>query len=54
MIPFTMINKKERAINLRQKYFNFYDLFYYKNKKEQAINLCEKYFNFYDPFYYNK
>ena len=39
LIPFTIKTKKEQAINLRYKYFSFYDPFYY-NKKEQAINLC--------------
>ena len=33
MIPFTIINKKEQAINLRQKYFHLYDTFYYNNQK---------------------
>ena len=33
MIPFTIINKKEQAINLCQKYFNSYDTFYYDKQK---------------------
>ena len=29
MTPFNIKSKKEQAINLRHKYFNFYDPFYY-------------------------
>ena len=28
--------KKEQAINLRQKYFNCYDPFYYQNQKGRS------------------
>ena len=54
MILFTIINKKEQAINLRQKYFHSYDCFTIINKKGQAINLREKYFHSNDNFYINK
>ena len=50
---FAIKSKKEQAINLCWKYFNFYDPLYYNNKKEQVINLCWKYFNSYDPLYHN-
>ena len=54
MILFTIINKKEQARNLRQKYFHSCDTLYNNQQKEQAINLRQKYFRSYDPFYNNK
>ena len=36
MILFTIINRKKQAINLCQKYFNFYDTFYYNKQKETS------------------
>ena len=38
MIPYTIINKKEQAINLCYKYFNSYDTFYYNNQKGTSNN----------------
>ena len=39
MIPFTIIIKKEQAINLGQKYFHLYDTFYYNNQKVTSKNI---------------
>ena len=45
MILFTIINKKEEEIKLRQKYFHLYDTFY--NNKQKGTNnkfALEKFF----------
>ena len=52
MILFTIINKKEQAINLCQNILIPMMPFAIKNKKEQAINLRQKYFHLYDTLYF--
>ena len=54
MIVFTIINKKEQARKLRQKYFFSYDSFYKNKQTKKAINLCQKDFHSYDTFHNNK
>ena len=50
MIPFTVINKKEQAINLHQKYFHFYNtyplLIFYQNQKGTSNKFAPKIFSF--------
>ena len=53
-ISYTIIIKKEQAINLCQKYFNFYDPLYYNNQKGTRNNFVPEIFNSYHTFYYNK
>ena len=51
MILFTIIIKKEKAINLRWKYFHLYDLLYYNKLKVTSKKIVP---DLYDPLYYNK
>ena len=51
MIPFTIIIKKEKAINLRWKYFHSYDLLYYNKLKVTSKKVVP---DLYDPLYYNR
>ena len=46
MIPFTIINKKKQATYLCQKYFNFYDTFYYNKQKGTSNKFVPGIFSF--------
>ena len=47
---FTIIFKKENAINLRWEYFHLYDLLYYNKLKVTSKKIVP---DLYDTFYYN-
>ena len=42
MILFTITDKKEQAINLREKYFHSDDTFYNKKEKGTSNNLAQE------------
>ena len=50
-LPFTIIIKKEKAINLRWKYFYSFDLLYYNKLKVTSKKIVP---DSHDPLYYNK